>query len=207
MKKFFKNLFIRVEASVDKLWFIPLFGFLSGSDLFIAFVPIDAILISSTFLRPRKWVAFFVAAAVGSAIGAVLLGYVAQVYSESAVDFFVHGGHHSKSWLHTVQYLNDHGAWALALISFGPIPQQPAVILCGIAKMPLYKIFFSILGARLLKYGGFGWCALHAPRLLKKLKIVPDGSLGKGTLATGTPAVSQQTESKTNPVVTPQKPE
>ena len=172
MKKLWAKIILKLEKSIDRPWYLSVIALLSGFDLFVIFIPIDWILISSTLIRPKRWISLFISLAVGSAIGALVLGVLSHVYGESFLRLFMNDPLNSPQWIKSLDYIDRYGAWALAFISFGPIPQQPAVAICGMAGMSYFKIFFAVLVARLTKYGIFAWSSTHAPWVLRKLRII-----------------------------------
>jgi membrane protein YqaA with SNARE-associated domain len=160
-----------VEASVDQPWFVWTIATFAFLDLFVIFFPVDWILITTAVLRKRKGYELALACAVGSAMGALALGVLSHLYGLSVIEYFSKGITHTRRWHTTEREIQDFGAWALAAISVGPLPQVPAVVLCGLAKMRGYKIFASVLSARLIKYLFLAWASNNAPGFLKKISF------------------------------------
>lgn len=159
---------VRLQRFVDRPWYMPAIALLAAADLFIVVVPTDGLVISSVMLRPKRWLAPAVWAGIGSALGALLLGGLSHYYGEDFVRAaFGNELLESANWARARDFLEKHGVYALALISWSPLPQQPAVILCGLAHMPAMGITLSVLIGRLSKYMLFAWIATHAPRLFK----------------------------------------
>jgi hypothetical protein len=53
-------------------------------------------------------------------------------------------------------------------MAFGPLPQHPAVAICGLAHMPLHTLFLSVFAGRAAKYLLFAWSAAYAPRWFRR---------------------------------------
>lgn len=168
---FFARLIAVLERFSDRPWYFPVAGFAAALDLFVVFIPMEGLLVSSVILQPAKWVRAFLWVGMGSGIGSLALGFVSHAFGPSAIEFFFKGALSSPSWASTQHFLDSHGALALALIAFSPIPLQPAVVLSGLAGMPMWGIFASVWVARTLKFGIYAWVATHAPGLLRKLKL------------------------------------
>jgi membrane protein YqaA with SNARE-associated domain len=171
ISKVISRIIALLERFCDRPWYLPAIGFIAAADLFVCVVPTEGLLISSVILQPRRWIRTFVWMSVGSAIGATALGYVSHHYGETVVRFISEGALASASWMKTQAFLDKYGAVAVGLIAFSPIPLQPAIILAGLAKMPIYHLLISVLLARGLKFGIYAWVATHAPHLLRKFKL------------------------------------
>jgi|GEM_PF-996362 len=167
--KIFRQWLGHLETYADRAWYLPLTAFLAGIDLFIVIVPTEAILVSTVLLRPRRWWVPVLWMSIGSAIGAAALGLVVQGYGEPFIQYFFADALQSEGWQTTAAFLSRYGDWALTLMSAGPLPQQPAVVLCALANMTWGWIFTTVLVGRLAKYILFGWAATHAPRLFTTL--------------------------------------
>jgi membrane protein YqaA with SNARE-associated domain len=140
----------RLKRFADRPWYPALVGFLAGADQFIVIVPIEGLMIPSVLLNPRRWFRTAVWISSGCTLGAL---HVVQ----------------SKEWAHSMTFIQSKGAWALFLISAGPLPQQPAVALAGLSHMPLAKVGLAVWLGRTLKYCVVGYLASHAPKLMSKL--------------------------------------
>jgi membrane protein YqaA with SNARE-associated domain len=185
-------LVVRLEKFVDRAWYPFLVALLAAIDLFVAVIPTDGILVTSSLLRPKRWVAMFVSGALGSAVGAAVLSILVNAYGEPFVEWISAGALQSETWVRVADLLNQYGAPALALMAFGPLPQQPAVVLCALAHMPILVIVFAVLAGRGVKYAFFCWAASHAPRLLERFRVAH-----KETAAITSAAAEKQEATKT----------
>jgi membrane protein YqaA with SNARE-associated domain len=159
------RLIVKLRRFIARPWYLPMIAGLAALDLFVGFIPSDGIVIASAMLRPRRWLSTGIWMACGSAAGALLLGALASRYGDSAVRLLLPGLASSRAWLDSAEFLRRHGVPALALMSFGPLPQQPAVAICGLAHMPLPAVFLSVLAGRSAKYLFFAWTGAHGSRL------------------------------------------
>jgi membrane protein YqaA with SNARE-associated domain len=171
LKKIFTRTSLIVQKSSHHWWFIWLFALMAFADLFIVIFPVDWFIIATTLIKKRKGLEMALACALGSALGAVALAYLSQLYGLSVIEYFSKGITNTTSWARTTHQVDTYGAWALTLISAGPLPQHPAIVLCGLAFVEPYKIFLAVLIARTLKYCFFVWAAINAPGVLKGLGL------------------------------------
>ena len=139
-------------------------------DAFVLIIPIEAFLIPSVVLHPKRWISSAIWVASGSAVGALLLGAVA---SHSGLGFLSRWMPEillSPGWIQAQHLFESHGPWTLGLIAWSPIPQQPAIAFAGLSQMSLWVIFSSVFTGRILKYGMVTWLASQAPDWWQKLK-------------------------------------
>jgi membrane protein YqaA with SNARE-associated domain len=165
------RLIVKLQRFAARPWYLPMIAGLAALDLFVGFIPSDGIVISSAMLKPRRWLRTGLWMACGSASGALLLGALAERFGEPVVRTLLPGVVGSAAWVQGGEFLRAYGALALALMSFGPLPQQPAVAICGLAHMPLVAIFLAVLAGRTAKYLLFAWTGAHGSRLLKGWRL------------------------------------
>jgi len=151
-------------------------GFLVFIDLFVVFIPSEAVMIKTIILKPKRWFAISTFMILSSALGAITLGYLVQTYGHDFVQWLLGDIFGSKEWIKTEHLVNKHGGWGLAFISFSPLPQQIPVVVCALAKMPLLTIFLAVFLGRAPKYYLFALLALKFPHLYDKYlkKIIED---------------------------------
>lgn len=150
-------------------WYLPVASLLAAADLFILVVPTDFIIISYVLMRPHHWLRTFIMIAFGSALGALVLASILQFGGTEFLQSWFPALFQSGGWESTRNFVQDHGAFALFVISMSFLPQQPGVILAALSGMALPVLFFSVFAGRALKYLFFSWIASHAPRLLRKI--------------------------------------
>jgi membrane protein YqaA with SNARE-associated domain len=164
----------RVTHYSDRWWFAPLMAFLSAIDAFVLVIPNEPIIAAGVLARPKCWLSLSLWMTLGSALGAVALAWLVSTESEWILRHFVSEKMlHSKSWHESMKLIDDYGLWGLAAVSLSPLPQHAAVIIVGLAEMPLDRIFLAVLVGRLPKYVGTGWLAAKSPEVLKRWKILP----------------------------------
>lgn len=157
-----------LRASVDRWWFFPLMVVLAAVDLFIVVIPTEGLLVSASIVRPGRWWLAALSGALGSALGALVLGAAVHAWGYVFLERFAAGMLQSPSWAKTTAWVDRWGAAAMFGVSIGPLPQQPAVAICALGRIPLSTVCLMVLSARMLKYGLFCWLGTHAPWLLKK---------------------------------------
>lgn len=166
MKKFFDW----IRPYVEKPWFLPFACALAFIDLFVLFIPTEALIIIPTMLRPKRWWFYGTVIAISSCLGALTLGTLAYHYGEPFViwllgpKFF-----ESSNWIRMNGWIEKYGFGGLWFISIGPLPQQPAILIGALAKMPLVSIFFAVLFGRLPKYLLFAYLSQNGSTVLEKI--------------------------------------
>ena len=167
-QKLFSLFLKRLETISGRPWFSALLAGLAFADLFILIIPLEVILVSSVLLRKRLWWSFALALTLGSAFGAVALALLVRLYGEPLLHTIMHDAFMSPEWLKTIDFVQKHGSYGLAFISLGPLPQQPAVAICGLAHMGSMKIFLAILIGRAPKYFLVSYLTVRAPQMITK---------------------------------------
>lgn len=174
------NPFRRIGKLADRRGYTALVAFLAAVDAFVLFVPNEVLLIPAVLARRKFWIGISLWVSLGSAIGATLFGYLVGKYGEVFIHSVFPSILNSDEWRKSVQVIQDHGTWGLAVISISPLPQHAAVAIAGLAHLSLKKIFISVLVGRAIKYLVVSWCALHAPRFLKRLPFATKNVGQKG---------------------------
>lgn len=163
--------FARLEAYCHRWWYLPMMALWAGADMFIGVVPTDGLLITSAALTPRRWIRVALWFTIGSSLGAVAMAATIEYWGEPLVQSWFGDSLQSGAWLQAKELLQNYGAAALIFVAVGPLPQQPAIVLCGLSGMPLKTVFGAVLIGRVLKYLMLSWISTHAPRLLGKFGV------------------------------------
>ena len=174
IKRFITHAVKLLQYYIDRIWYLPLLSFLAILDNFLVVIPTDGILISSSMLKPQKWFYFSMFIGIGSAIGALILAYVIQLYGIQVVEMMFPDIQNSSAWIRTQKFFDEYGLWLLFAVAATPFTQQPAIILAVLAGIPLFQIFLVSLAGRTLKFILMAYIGSHAPHLLKKIWGVRD---------------------------------
>ena len=166
------RIILRIEKWIDRFWAVPVLAVLAGIDLFVMFIPTEAILISSVMLRPRRWFWICLCITTGSALGALALAASVKYFGPSLIQLVMGHVLESEKWQKMEQLISKHGDWALAGIALSPLPQQPAVAIAALGKMPSLLVALLVWLGRFPKYLLFSWLASHSPRVLLRFKWV-----------------------------------
>jgi membrane protein YqaA with SNARE-associated domain len=165
----FKTTFVeKVGKFSDRPWFLPFLGFLAGADHFISVVPVDALLMSSILLRPKRWPLAALCFMIGSSAGAILLGYVVSIYGDSIVQTLFGNLESKDYWIQSKEWAERYGVWTVFGLAIGPFPVFPGVVLLMLAKQSLFKVSVAIVTARTIKYTVLSVLISKTPRLFKK---------------------------------------
>ena len=166
------NFFRRLQAFVDRPWYLPLIATLGGLDLFVLVIPTDGLLISYVMLRPKTWIRAFILTSLGCAIGALALAILIQSGAEWFTYEKLSQSVGADTWQWVDGFVENHGTLALGALAILPIPQFPGIVVAALMGMPLSSIFISVLVGRLLKFAVLAYAASHAPRLLMKIPVL-----------------------------------
>lgn len=169
LKEKIKGLVKQLQHYSNRWWYSPLIAFLAGLDNLIVIIPTDGILISSTMLRPKKWLLYAFFISFGSTLGGMILAALVQSHGLPWILQFYPTITTSQSWILTESFFTKYGLLLVFIIAATPLTQQPTVILAALAHTPLEKIAITVFAGRFLKYIVMGYIASHAPKLLTKL--------------------------------------
>ncbi len=160
--------FQQLQVYVGRPWYPLLLAFLAAADHLVIFIPTDALLISAVIAVPARWIRFFVWLTLGSLAGSAVLGGLVEIYGISIIEWVSPGIQRNEIWSLTLSWMDQHGLWALLLVSALPIFQRPAIALAVLSHLPLPSVFLAILAGRLIKFGTFAWLASHTPHLIRR---------------------------------------
>lgn len=157
-----------VQRFVDRIWYPPFIGLLAALDNLILIIPNDGLLISSSMLVPKRWFALALSVAIGSALGALLLGFLVDAYGHEWILQLSPGMHETNTWRWMESFFDQYGLYLVFLVAVTPFFQQPAVILASLSGAPLLELAAVVFTGRFIKFLIMAYIATHAPRLLTK---------------------------------------
>ena len=164
----YRSFLARLFRFMDRPWYLALVAALAFFDLFCGVIPIEVFLVSAVVVKPRRWGWAFLLTTSGSALGALFLGALVQWDSSWIMNHLFSSLSRSQSWVQMTEFVSRYGALALGSIAVSPFPQQPAVAIAALSKMPLPVLFVSVWAGRAIKYGFFAWAGSHAPGLVSR---------------------------------------
>lgn len=171
MKNWILKVWHNLEEHLNKPWFPWVVGFVFFIDHFILFVPLDALLVTSVLAAPKRWIALFVGAATGFALGAVLFAHLIQLYGLSIVERLTPGVTHTAVWMQSELWMHHYGIVAVGVFSMIPLTMHPLVAIAALNHIPLLLIGLSLFVTRFLKYGLLAWISVYAPVHLHRFKF------------------------------------
>jgi membrane protein YqaA with SNARE-associated domain len=154
-------------------WAVPLVAIMAALDAFLLVIPNDALLIAAVLAQPKRWIRITLWITIGSTVGAVIFAGLVSHFGEEMLRHFMPSLMESQHWLDFANLVHRHGLWGLTLVSLGPLPQQTGVAIAGLSNMPLHQVAIGVFLGRFVKYLLIAWCAVHAPNVLRRLKILP----------------------------------
>ncbi len=164
-----QQLITRLQSFADRVWYAPFVSLLAALDNFVLIVPTDGLLISSSMLRPQKWLYFALLTAIGSTIGALLLALMIEEQGLPTLLKYYPNLDQTKTWSLVYDFFQKYGLLCVFVVSALPLIQQPAVIIASLALTPYYKLGLVIFAGRFLKFIVFAYIGSHAPKLLNKI--------------------------------------
>jgi membrane protein YqaA with SNARE-associated domain len=164
-----KNVLGYLKTHSSRPWFLPFVCFLAFIDLFIVVLPTEGMIMTTTVMRPRRWLVTALSVSTASALGAIALSITARKFGLPFVAWAAGPEFlHSAKWISTQRWIDDYGFWAVMLTALGPLPQQPVVLVAAIAGMSLPSIFFGAWLGRIPKYTFFAYLATRGEKWLRE---------------------------------------
>jgi membrane protein YqaA with SNARE-associated domain len=164
-----KGFIKRLRKYAGKPWFLPLVCFLAAIDLFIVILPTEAMIMTTTLMRPRRWFLNAFSVTTASALGAIALSITSRAYGEPFVAWIAGPQFlHSAKWLRTEAWIETYGFWAVFLSALGPLPQQPVILVAAVLHMTLPAIFFAAWLGRIPKYSFFSYLASRGEKWIRE---------------------------------------
>ncbi len=133
-----------------------------GATLSMA-IPVTSILLFAVLAKPQQWRRIWLWSCLGSALGGSLLVLVFHHLAWGQIYTAFPKFETSVSWLRVTRWVLDYGLIALTWITALPLPQTPALIMCGVTRLPVEGVFTAVLIGKLVKYGVVTWVVYHFP--------------------------------------------
>jgi membrane protein YqaA with SNARE-associated domain len=165
-----KRFIDRLRPYTTRPWFLPLCWALAFIDVFVLFIPTEALIFILTMMRPKRWVFYGLTIAIASSFGALALGGTVYLYGETFVSWIMGPNFlESDNWARMDGWIDHYGFWGLWFIALGPLPQQPAIMIGALAKLHLFWIFLGVLLGRAPKYALLAYLSTKGSDLLDQL--------------------------------------
>jgi membrane protein YqaA with SNARE-associated domain len=126
-------------------------------------VPVTFVLLFAVLAKPQQWLRIWLWSCFGSAIGASFLVLVFQHLVWGQIYTAFPKFETSELWLHVTNWILDYGLIALTWATALPLPQTPALILCGVTHLSVEGVFTAVLIGKLVKYGVVTRVVYHFP--------------------------------------------
>lgn len=137
-------------------------------DLFILFIPTEGMIITTSLMRPKQWWLTALVVTAACSLGAFVLAQCGAHYGAPFATWLLGPEvFESPLWMRTDRWIQDYGYWGLWFIALGPLPQQPAILLCAIGHMAPPEIASAVFFGRAPKYLLFSFLATKGPRWFK----------------------------------------
>lgn len=154
--------------------YLPLVAVLAAAATLSMSVPTTALLAPAVLLRPRRWITICIAAVAGAACAATLLTWSFHNEGWERLVSAYPDMEQAESWRMVTSWITRYGLPALALICALPLPQTPALIMCGVTDLPPGGVFLAVAAGKLAKYGVVSWAVASFPeRFIHYLRRAP----------------------------------
>lgn len=161
--------FNRLKLSVNQWWYLPLIAVLTFLDIFVLFIPTDAILISSVLIQPKRWKQFVFAVALGAIISAIVLAFIVRQHGMPWLLDHYPQLMNSGLWLKLQGYFNEYGLWVILAVAMTPLSQQPTISLGALSDIHFMSLISVVSLGRFIKNLILGYVCIKAPHLLHKM--------------------------------------
>ncbi|MGV9316890.1 hypothetical protein ACWDR0_32630 [Streptomyces sp. NPDC003691] len=161
------RLLLRFDRAADRPWFLPALAVFPLSDYAVPVLPNQMLLVGMSALHPRRWRAIALTFAVASALGALLVAAAVQSAGPWLLD--AAGRLPGSGELREAgDFVNRHGAPALAVLALLPWTPRAAVVACALAGVPPWSIGLAVLLGRPVPVTVLALSGARAPRLLRR---------------------------------------
>ena len=125
--------------------------------------PITSVVVPAVLVAPRRWGGIALSAALGSALGALLL--VIVLHHMGWASLYAHFPQllQDQSWAQVMDWTRRYGLLALFLVSISPLPQTPALVVLSNVPLHYPGVLLAIFTGKLLKYLAFAWVGSRFP--------------------------------------------
>jgi membrane protein YqaA with SNARE-associated domain len=153
----------------NRPWYLPIVCALAFIDLFVLFIPTEGMIVTTSVMRPRRWLPTSIAVTLSSTLGALTMAYLTRIYGEQFVGWIA-GNEllQSSIWAKTETWIAQYGFWGIWFIALGPLPQQPAILISALAHMDPNSIALAVFLGRLPKYVGFSYLATKGEQWIRE---------------------------------------
>jgi membrane protein YqaA with SNARE-associated domain len=160
----------RAVAYLDRRAHVPWFPVLVGSCAFLVTItltlPVELLVVISVLIRPVRWIAIGLFAAIGSSLASVGL-YLAfhHLGWDLLIEWYPDIAN-SRLWIDSTRWLSEYGVLALFVLMAVPlpVPKTPALAFVAIYRMPIYEVVLAIGLGKLLKYTLYAYVVSRFPR-------------------------------------------
>lgn len=123
---------------------------------------------TTTIMRPRRWILNGVTVSTASSLGAVALSLATLKFGTPFVTWIAGENFlQSAKWISTQKWIDDYGFWAVFISALGPLPQQPVILVAAFAGLEMHSIFLGAWLGRLPKYTFFSYLAARGEKWLR----------------------------------------
>jgi len=132
------------------------------------FIPTEGMIVTTTLMRPKRWWITALFVTIASACGAMTLAWLGTRYGEPFTLWLLGDNvFESAMWIRMNGWIQDYGFWGLWFVAIGPLPQQPAILICTLGHMTPFEIATAVFLGRAPKYFLFSYLATKGPQWFK----------------------------------------
>jgi membrane protein YqaA with SNARE-associated domain len=149
----------QIKRNYDSPWYPFIMSLITAANIFVLFMPAEAILAGGILLKPKSWAKMAFLQTIAAIASTLLLTLLVYWKGQVVLDFLAPQLQNSDSWTRSTELMREWGLWALTLINILPFPILPAIAFAVFSKMSFLTIFYAILLGRVIKYYGLCFIA------------------------------------------------
>lgn len=166
--KWLEVLLASVRRFAAAPWYPFLVAVLVACDMFIPFVPNDALLISAVNASPKKWFPIVLIVSAGAMLGTMGLASCVAFLGPAWLTSFFPSVFESAAFKTTAGYMDEYGVWGVFFGAVSPMVIHPFVFLALITKMSNAQLFAAVFMGRVVKWACVAFLTAKGSDILRK---------------------------------------
>jgi membrane protein YqaA with SNARE-associated domain len=126
-------------------------------------IPFASVIVPAVLLSRRRWLAVALTAAVGSALGGLILYLAFHHLAWGMAARHLPMLQQSAAWQTTTRWVAAYGVIALGVVAALPLPSTPVIAFAAIERFPVAHVALALWLGKSLKYGVYAYLAAHFP--------------------------------------------
>jgi hypothetical protein len=149
-------------------WFLPAAGTITAADFFLPILPTQTLLVATTLLHPRRWLATSLWFVFGGVLGGALLAAAVGAWGPPVAERLFGAAMQGAGWIRVRDLVQDHGPLALAFLAMIPWPMRTGVAVCALLGVPWWQIVAALAAGRVVAFPGLACVISRSPAWLMR---------------------------------------